>query len=131
MKVSNIKHGKLGTFLKIFVALVIMYLGSWWATYYFGKISIEQKWDAHFKGDKTRLAHKILVLDNPFEDQKYIRNTVPMPAYFVGNTSSPFPFIVSIDIAEFTEGSAGGSRVDYFWFLGYKRGIRSTNWSSH
>jgi hypothetical protein len=55
-----------------------------------------------------------------------------MPWYFVGNASSPFPFIVAVDFA-YAVGSTAGqrSRGYVFWFFGLKLPVyQRVDWMS-
>lgn len=111
------------------VALLIAsaYVTVWFATWLFGIAQVRDKTISLLVG---RIGHgrdpaEWTQLDYEPRSGEF-RDDIEPPWYFVGNESSPCPFVVALDVASMGKVFGGGERAYVFWFFGHTWYMKST-----
>ena len=109
-------------------AVLIVYLASWLATYQFGTSQIRNH---VLSGAKHSDGMKILDYD-PVLDRSPTHEEPPPPWLFVGNRSTPCPFVVSIEYGSQLAHLLGSGHHTYvFWIFGYEHAFHDrVTWNS-
>ena len=102
--------------LLIAVTLLCVYLGMWSLTASWGVRDVTESTASNFPEESTRLDHD--------PNRVTSSNWTDPPWHFVGNGSSPCPFVVGVDYGSQVGHLAGTcERIYFFWFFGFKHHI--------
>ena len=102
-----------------FAALLSLYCVLWAITHLFGRATAEAALHEEIlRGDETALNGFRRVVAYDSTDGPGLIEEAPW--YFIGNSSSPAPLMVGVDVAHVDKNFGSSGRVYYWWFFGIR-----------